>query len=246
MAVVIESLFPEFGNQGGDNGNMMYLKASLPDAEFVETSFSDEPAFATRDVSFVYMGYMTEAEQEKVAAKLKPYRARLEQLVEQGCVMLFTGSAAELLGTSITLANGRVIEGLGLFDFTVTQDLSERIAEVFLGSFEPAGAADPIDIVGYKIQFTQAQGDNAEEGFCTAKVGFGLNRRSRIEGFHRGNLFATWLCGPLLPLNPLFTEYLMTLVTGEQGRSAAFREEALAAYRKRVEEFKTPGIKMPI
>lgn len=246
MAVVIESLFPEFGNQGGDNGNMMYLKASLPDAEFVETSFSDEPAFATRDVSFVYMGYMTEAEQEKVATKLKPYRARLEQLVEQGCVMLFTGSAAELLGTSITLANGRVIEGLGLFDFAVTQDLSERIAEVFLGSFEPAGAADPIDIVGYKIQFTQAQGDNAEEGFCTAKVGFGLNRQSRIEGFHRGNLFATWLCGPLLPLNPLFTEYLMTLVTGEQGRSAAFREEALAAYRKRVEEFKTPGIKMPI
>lgn len=264
---VIESLFPEFCNQGGDNGNMMYLRASLPEAEFVETRFTDEPAFATRDVDFIYLGYMTEAEQELVAVKLMPLRDRLIELAEAGCTMLFTGSAAELLGEGITMADGRVVPGLRLFDFSCTQDLSERIVEVFLGRFEEerkkvaqtatgaegTGAADggAFEIVGYKIQFTQARigsGTAAFAGalpFCTAEVGFGLNRGSRLEGFRYKNLFATWLCGPLLPLNPLFTEHLISLMG--RGRSeAAFRSEALVAYAKRLEEFRTPGIKMPI
>lgn len=264
---VIESLFPEFCNQGGDNGNMMYLRASLPEAEFVETSFTDEPAFATRDVDFIYLGYMTEAEQELVATKLMPLRDRLVALAEAGCTMLFTGSAAELLGEGITMADGRVVPGLRLFDFACTQDLSERTVEVFLGRFEEErkqatrAAADvddalsadgsALEIVGYKIQFTQARigdGTAAFAGalpFCTAEVGFGLNRGSRLEGFRYKNLFATWLCGPMLPLNPLFTERLISLMEGGHSE-AAFRSEALAAYAKRLEEFRTPGIKMPI
>ena len=32
---VVEVLYPEFGNQAGDNGNEMYLRACLPDATFV-------------------------------------------------------------------------------------------------------------------------------------------------------------------------------------------------------------------
>ena len=30
---VIEVLYPEYANQAGDNGNAMYLRACLPDAE---------------------------------------------------------------------------------------------------------------------------------------------------------------------------------------------------------------------
>lgn len=266
-APMIESLFPEFSNQGGDNGNMMYLKASLPQAEFIETAFGDEPAFATRDVDAIYLGYMTEHEQELVAGKLMPHRDRLAELAERGCVILFTGSAAELLGTSITWDDGRTTEGLGLFDFTTRQDLSERIVEVFLGQLDcateagavPTGGRDggaasgePLEIVGYKIQFTQAApGDGSARfagarPFCTAEVGFGLNRSSKLEGFRYRNLIATWLTGPLLPLNPLLTESLIARIDPTPTPRAAFRDEALAAYRKRLEEFRTPGIKMPI
>ena len=38
---VVEVLYPEFGNQAGDNGNEMYLRACLPDATFVHTSYGD-------------------------------------------------------------------------------------------------------------------------------------------------------------------------------------------------------------
>lgn len=244
--IVIESLFPEFCNQGGDNGNIMYLKASMPEAEFIETHFMDEPAFVTRDVSMIYLGYMTEAEQEQVAAKLMPFRDRLLELVDAGCVVLFTGNAAELLGREIVCPDGREIPCLNLFDIKTHLSYERRYVEVYLGTFE-RGALDatPLDIVGYKIQFTQAEGDNTESYFCRNKVGFGLNRSSSFEGLRRNNLFATWLTGPLLPLNPLFCEYLMSLL-GVQDPCAAYRDEAMGAYRKRVEEFQTPGIKMPV
>lgn len=242
---VVESLFPEFSNQGGDNGNMMYLKASLPAAEFIETRFTDKPAFVTRDVDFIYLGYMTEAEQEKVAAKLMPHKDRLVELVEKGCVVLFTGNACDLLGTKIVCDDGHEVSCLGLFDFTVKQDFSHRIVEPYLGTFTPAETGgEPLEIVGYKVQFTQVEGDNSREPFCKNEVGFGLRRGDSFEGYRRHNLFGTWLCAPLLPMNPLFTEYLMRLM-GETG-DAAFRDEAMAAYRRRVEEQKTPGLHMPI
>ena len=56
----IEILFPEFCNIYGDYGNVIYLKACLPDAEFIETSLNDEPKFITEDIDLVYMGSMTE------------------------------------------------------------------------------------------------------------------------------------------------------------------------------------------
>lgn len=242
---VIESLFPEFSNQGGDNGNMMYLKACLPAAEFIETHFADKPAFVTRDVDFIYLGYMTEAEQEKVVAKLMPYKKRLAELVEKGCVVLFTGNACDLLGTKIVCDDGHEVDCLGFFDFTVKQDFSRRIVEPYLGTFTPCEKdAQPLEIVGYKVQFTQVEGNNSREPFCKNEVGFGLKAGDSYEGYRRRNLFGTWLCAPLLPMNPLFTEYLMRLL-GQTG-DAAFRDEAMAAYRRRLEEQKTPGLHMPI
>ncbi len=217
---VIESLFPEFCNQGGDNGNMMYLRASLPEAEVIETGFTDEPAFATRDVDFIYLGYMTEEEQELVAAKLMPLRDRLIEFVDAGCTMLFTGNAAELLGEGITVADGHVVPGLRLFDFTCTQIRLRphrggvpRALRGGAGCIR-AGAcprrAPRLRALSrsWATRFSSpARGPGGgtaafagAQPFCTAEVGFGLNRESRLEGFRYKNLFATWLCGPLLPL----------------------------------------------
>ena len=52
----IEILFPEFCNLFGDMSNMWYLRKCLPEAEFVETPFEAEPAFASEDVGLIYLG----------------------------------------------------------------------------------------------------------------------------------------------------------------------------------------------
>ena len=112
----IEILFPEFCNLFGDIGNIKYLKECLPDEEFIETSFQSEPRFISEDVDFIYMGAMTERIQEKVIEKFMPHKQRINDLIENGTVFLFTGNAMEVLGEYIE-DDGRKIKCLGLFNF---------------------------------------------------------------------------------------------------------------------------------
>lgn len=238
----IEILYPEFGNQAGDNGNAMYLRACLPQATFIETTFGEEPAFVTRDdLSLILLCGMTERQQERVLDALMPYAERLAALADAGTPMLFTGNAVELLGNMIITPEGRGITGLGLFDFVTHQLTPQRFTGVGLGTFQPAPDADPIDIVGFKMQFTQAEGKNEKWSFCTLKQGFGMNKKSALEGVRRNNLIGTWFLGPLLTVNPPFTRWLLDTM-GETDAVLAHEEVAMHAYKQRVKDFATPGM----
>lgn len=240
-APVIEVLFPEYGNQAGDNGNVMYLRACLPDATFIETSHGDVPYFAERRPDLIVMCGMTESQQVTAIEQLKPYRDRLAELVDDGVFMLFTGNAPETLCSRITDARGERIEGLGIIDAEVARDTGTRFLCVQSGSFTPAPGAEPLDVVGFKIQFTQVAGDNADRFFIEDRAGWGLDEHSKLEGFRINNLFATWIIGPLLPLNPDFTSWLLKNVTGGSVH-LAYEPQARAAFVKRLHEFKAPGM----
>ena len=92
----IEVLFPEFCNLFGDLGNIKYLKQCLPEAEFIETKFDEEPRFVKEDVNLIYMGPTTEAMQEKVIKKLSPYKKRIEELIKKNVTFLMVGNAVEV------------------------------------------------------------------------------------------------------------------------------------------------------
>ena len=42
-----------------------------------------------------------------------------------------------------------------------------------------------------------------------------MNPESKQEGVRKNNFFATYLLGPLLPLNPSFSEKLVELLAGD-------------------------------
>ena len=151
----IEVLFPEFGNQGGDNGNEMYLRACLPDARFIHTHRGDVPYFAEHVPSFILCCNMTEQQQDITVKELMPYKERLAELADSGVPMLFCGSAAELLGTWIVDPDGTTNPALDLFSFTTHRNMPKRYLDVVLGTFVPAPGEDPIEIAGFKAQFTQ-------------------------------------------------------------------------------------------
>ena len=52
-----------------------------------------------------------------------------------------------------------------------------------------------------------------------------------------GNAFGTYLIGPILILNPLFTKKLIQML-GVKEPTIAFEKETMAAYEQRLEEFK--------
>lgn len=226
----IEILFPEFCNLYGDMFNMKYLKKCLPEAEFIETALEEEPTFVKENVNLIYLGPMTEKTQEKVILKLLPYKERIIDLIEKNTVFLFTGNAVEVLGKYIENEDGTRIEGLGIFDVYAKRDMFHRHNSLLIGKYED------IEVIGFKSQFTMLYGDNTNMAFLEVEKGIGINKESKLEGIKKNNFIGTYLIGPLLILNPLFTKKILEML-GVDGR-VALEEETMAAYEERIKEFR--------
>ncbi len=230
--MTVEVLYPELSNLYGDHANIRYLQASAPDAEIIYTDNRSTPRFVTEKVDMVYLGSMPEREQVLAIQRLKPYVERLRALVEEGMVLLATGNALELFGQYI--ADGPTkTETLGMFPFYTQRDFENRHNSMFLGQFEE------IPIVGCKSQFSFCYGQ-FPGNFIEVIGGYGNNPKDKNEGFRYKNLFATYLLGPFLVLNPLFTKYLLRLLGHDD--TLAFEEEAMEAFQYRKEHLEEPGV----
>lgn len=232
----IEVLFPEFCNLFGDSANMKYLKASMPEAEFIYTGYTDEPVFLTEKVNLIYLGAMSENKLTMVINKLKPHVDRIKELIEADVPFLVTSNAMDLFGKYIDHGDGTREDALGIFDFYVKRNMRKRFNGVVDGYF------DDIRMVGFKTQFSMAYSDNFDQPFIRVTNGTGMNKKVKVEGIHTHNFFATYLIGPLLTMNPLFTKHLMKLMGVEEPK-LAFEDVAMEAYRLRLEEFKRNKIR---
>lgn len=236
--MVIEILFDESCNLFGDGQNPVYLKATLPEAEFVYTKITDIPYFAENDPDMIYIGAMSEAVQRRVIETLLPYKSRLEELIDKGTPILATGNAGEVFCREIDyVTEGIKVKGLGIFDFTVKTDLFKRYNGKFIGEFEG------MTVLGFKAQFSFVYGDNSRNYFAKAVRGDGINPQSKLEGMRKNNLICTHLIGPILPLNPLFCEYFVSLA----GVTAvpAYKDAAMSAFQRHLEEFNDPKVVFP-
>ena len=233
--MVIEILFNEVCSLFGDSQNAAYLKATLPEAEFIYTPLTETPYFVDNTPDMIYLGAMTENTQRRVLNKLMPLKARIEELVDAGVPFLATGNAADIFCRSIDYVTEEIkVDGLGIFDMEVKTDLFDRYNGKTLGEFEG------MKIVGFRSQFSFIYGDNSSNYFLKCIRGDGINRESKLEGMRKNNLICTQVIGPILPLNPQFCEYFIGL-TGTKA-VAAFRENAMAAYEQRLKEYNDPKV----
>jgi len=226
----IEVLFPELCNLYGDLFNVKYLEKCLPEAQRIDTPLGGDPVFLQEEPALIYMGPMSERSQQRVIEKLLPYRQRLEELIQGGTAFLLTGNALEVLGNYIENEDGSRLEGLGLLPLFARRDMMHRHNSVFLGNFQGE------KITGFKSQFTMAWPQEDINGLFAVEKGTGLHPSCPFEGLRVGNLFATYLLGPILPLNP----GLARAVLGAMGAGhapLAFEKEVEAAYQQRLRDF---------
>lgn len=233
----IEILFPEVANLYGDLFNIRYLKQCLPEVEIVSAHLDTEPAFVTEHVNMIYMGPMTEKSQELVIEKLLPYKEKIEEMIENNIIFLITGNALEIFGLSIEKEDGTIIKGLGIFPTKAKRTMFKRYNSMFLGEYKD------IEIVGFKNQFSHSYGDVRNSYFCETIRGDGLNEDTKREGIAKNNFIATYLLGPILILNPLFTKKILRLLKNKRP-NLAFEEESMYAYLLRLREFKNDSIKL--
>ena len=232
----IEILYPEVCNLYGDSANILYLKQNLPEAEFIETGLNDEPLFIKEKPSLIYMGSMTEKTQEKVIEKLKPYKQRIEFLIEDNIPFLFTGNSMEVLGKYILNEDESKIDGVGVLELFSKRDMFHRYNGLVLGEF------NDIPIVGFKSQFTEIYSNNSVLYFMKVVKGIGINKQTNLEGIKIKNFIGTQILGPILVLNPLFTKYIFKTM-GIEDKELYYEKEAIKAYEKRLKEFKDEKIK---
>ena len=228
---VIEVLYPEYNNLYGDRGNAEYLKKKLSlagyEVEICKTSLFDDPKFINENVDILLIGPCQEKHQLIEIDTLKKYRDAIENRIENGGVILATGNAFEIFGDYIEDPKGEKHDCLKFFPYYAKQFSRLRYNDCSVGEF------DGMQITGFKNLLSHSYGENPCP-FLTMKTGAGMNKETKIEGVHKNNLFATYHTGPILPLNPQFTDYLIKLVDSEY--VGVELEYETKAYESRIKE----------
>lgn len=224
----IEVLFPEICSLNGDIYNPKYLSECIKGSNLIYTSFDDEPSFTKEKIDLIYIGSMTEHNQELVIEKLMKYKSKIEELINNNTIFLVTGNATNIFGKSI-FKKGKEIKALNIFDFYTIQDFEHRYHELFLGKFEK------LDIIGFRSDFGKIYRNI--DSFIEVKKGIGNSAKDNNEGIRKNNFFATNILGPFLIQNPLFTKYLINLMDPKI-KELKYETEIMDAYKTRLEEYK--------
>lgn len=173
------------------------------------------------DYDFIYIGSGTEKNQKLVLQDFKKYKDFLVEYINNGKVILMTGNSFEMLGKTITDSDGKVFDGLGIYDFTVTEQNKRRIT----GDIVYTSDILTKPIVGFVNKCSEIKCDYndyhngthaipsednkfLEKPLFTVKYGLGNCEGSKEEGLRNHNLFATHVTGPIMIKNPHFLEYI--------------------------------------
>jgi len=232
---MIELLYPDVANLYGDLANVEYLTRCAPQLTIHTTRATAAPLFLDETPDLVFLGGMTESGQELVLDRLRPHRARLAQLIDDGVPFLVTSNALELFGDRIETPGQPAIEGLGLFGSWAKRDLAHRHNSLYLGRMAELGD-DPI--VGFRAQFTWSYGPTGAAALFETVRGQGLGPDLPDEGIRRNNFMATYLLGPICLTNPAFARYLLGLI-GVEDPELAYDQPIWQSYHARLAEFET-------
>ena len=160
-----------------------------------------------QDITLIGAGM--ESSQKAALSDLLPHRGELASAIGQGSVLLFTGNAFELLGSSITDVSGREYPALGFSKFTVQETDARITGDVIC---QCAQIKEPV--VGFVNKCTLIKG--IEAPLFTVSMGPGNQAGDPREGLCLGNVFGTHLTGPILVKNPSFLDYITDLLGKRQ------------------------------
>ena len=198
MEIKIIHFYPDLMSLYGSYANVSVLKRRL---EQMGSTVTVTPVLPGQeadlsDADFLYMGAGTEHAQKAALADFAQYGEAVKAAAERGVTMFFAGTAMELLGKAITDAGGKVYDGIGLADFTAVQGNKRFVEDVYGHTALYSDA-----VVGFMNKCSIISGVKTPL-LTELSLGFGNEGEKTPEGFHRNNVFASQLTGPLLVKNP--------------------------------------------
>ncbi len=224
--LIIGWLYPELMNIYGDRGNVITLskRAQWRDID-VEVKMLN-PGFSENELkecNLLLMGGAQDKQQVIVNDDLKSKRKSLSEHIEKGVPGLYVCGGFQFLGKYYEEADGTIVDGLGIFDLYTKNpggDSKRLIGNLavetdFLGEQ---------GLIGFENHGGRTFLGESVEALGHVLSGYGNNGDDETEGARYKNSFGTYMHGPILPKNPHFADYLITLALGKKYKGLMLAE----------------------
>jgi CobQ-like glutamine amidotransferase family enzyme len=156
------------------------------------------------DAHLILGGGGQDSGQARVEDDLAHNAEVLRALASGGTPMLMICGMYQLFGKAFITVEGERLPGIGILDVTTQGNAKRMVGPVVL---ETAFG----DVVGYENHSGSTQLGPGQEPFGTVQVGMGNNGNDGTEGAVKGNVFGSYLHGPVLPANPGLADALIKL-----------------------------------
>lgn len=205
-------LYHDIMNLYGDYANILALQRILEKSgeEVTVDRLSLNDSASLDDYDFIFIGSGTEKNQKVVLADFVKYKDQLADFIASGKPLLMTGNSFEMLGKTITDGDGKVYDGLSLYDFTVTEERGKRYTNDIIAT--PCVSDQPL--VGFINKSSMIY--DVKSPMNTVTFGIGNNSDEMTEGITDKHFYGTHITGPVLQKNPHFLVYIAELMLGKK------------------------------
>lgn len=208
-------LFPDILYLHGERGNVLALKriAKFANIEVIvdKVSYnSKEFEPDNYDVIFCPPGEIVSF--DRIIKWLKPHKEALKKFIEDGKILLVTGTSQCIFGKTTVREDGSQLEGLGLIDCDYTERKYVYGDDIhFMTSY----CKNEEECMGVQIQMMDV--NSKEEPFGKLIYGFGNTGKDRNEGVLKNNSIFTNVLGPMLVQNPWITKKIVETAAINKG-----------------------------
>jgi CobQ-like glutamine amidotransferase family enzyme len=221
MNLRLLALYPEQMNIYADRGNILFLqrRCEWRGIGFEVTGAGPGEAFDPGAHDLIYVGGGQDRDQKLVAEDmLRTKRDAVASAIGDGAVVLAVCGGYQLLGKSYQLGEER-LAGLGLVDLeTVREEGPRLIGNIVIDA--DLGDGTRLEIAGFENHGGRTRLGPGVEPLGRVINGHGNNGADGGEGVRAGNLFGTYIHGPLLPKNSRLADHLIGLALARTQGSA--------------------------
>ncbi len=203
--IKVVHIYPREMSIYGDLGNTRALASRLHWHGYEPVIHQHHPGSDfPPDAHLVLGGGGQDSGQARVEDDLAHNAEVLRALAVAGTPMLMICGMYQLFGNAFITVEGERLPGIGILDVTTQGNAKRMVGPVVL---ETAFG----HVVGYENHSGSTQLGVGQQPFGKVKAGLGNNGADQTEGAVTGNVFGSYLHGPLLPANPRFADALIKL-----------------------------------
>jgi CobQ-like glutamine amidotransferase family enzyme len=206
----IVMLYPHEMNIYGDHGNLESLthRAGLYGFTVEQILYEPGEEFPS-DADIILGGGGQDSGQGKIVDDLTKIAPKLRHLADDGVPMLMICGLYQLFGHYFLTNTGEKIPGIGVFD-AITEAGPTRLIGNIVTEW------DGYQLVGYENHSGLTRLNAGQKPFATVVKGAGNNGEDGTEGARTGNVFGSYLHGPILPKNTKFADELLRLAVARK------------------------------